>query len=199
MLREARRPGNRHFVLVDSVVDGVGEGEGEGEVSAGTGNTCNWTKARALVDRGEIVVDPTMSLLPKLVRLILKVPRHPKHHTSHSRSSSRAVSRPPTYAPLSMPCVHGRWIVLRVLNVSVPEMVRVRLGKISAWSISFFVPFEVMFVLKATKTKTKTKDSSVIYNPGCGSSITSLLTESVSGPRPDLAKLYHRSLRMLPF
>jgi hypothetical protein len=142
MLREARRPGYHHSVLVDSVVDGVGEGEGEGEVSARTRKTCNCTKARALVGRGEIVVDPTVSLLPKLVRLILKVPRHPKHHTSHSRSSSQAVSHPPTYAPLSMPCVHGRWIFPLVLNVLLPEMVRVMLGRISAWSIGLLVPFE---------------------------------------------------------
>jgi len=59
---EARRPGYHHFVLVDSVVDVVDRGEGA--VKGGTGKTCDWTKARALVDRGEIVVDPTLVVVP---------------------------------------------------------------------------------------------------------------------------------------
>jgi anthranilate synthase / indole-3-glycerol phosphate synthase / phosphoribosylanthranilate isomerase len=69
---EARRPG----ILVDSVVDqGEGEGEGEGErVSGGTGKTCDWTKARELVDRGEIVVDPTL-ILPSSEVGEVKVPK----------------------------------------------------------------------------------------------------------------------------
>jgi hypothetical protein len=71
MLREARRLWYHHFVLVDSAID-EGEGEGEkdedgkdedggreGRVSVRMGKTCDWAKARALVDRGEIVVDPT--------------------------------------------------------------------------------------------------------------------------------------------
>jgi anthranilate synthase / indole-3-glycerol phosphate synthase / phosphoribosylanthranilate isomerase len=61
---EVRRPGYHLFVLIDSVVNqGEGEGDGEGErVNGGTGMTCDWTKARQLVNRGEIVVDQTLIL-----------------------------------------------------------------------------------------------------------------------------------------
>jgi hypothetical protein len=64
------------------------------------------------VDRGEIVIDPTLIVpsFPRLIRcrfLLLKVLGHPKHHTSHSRSSSQAVSYPPTYVPLLMPRVYA--------------------------------------------------------------------------------------------
>jgi hypothetical protein len=102
----ARRPGYHHFVLVDSVVDrgeDEGEGDGEGErVSRGTGKTCDRTKARELMDRGEIVVDPTL-ILPSsevvevggVVRLVgLRYPKHPNtpdypRRRSHTHQRTR--------------------------------------------------------------------------------------------------------------
>jgi hypothetical protein len=114
-LREVRRPGYHHFVLVNSDVvfrrEGLkkigmggekgGRVEGWERLASRRKQRCWWIEVR-----WSLILPFLLSRLSRRGFLILRVFGHLKHHTSHSRSSSQAVSHPPMYTPLSLPCIH---------------------------------------------------------------------------------------------